>query len=116
MQQVVRRYDIYLPLEYNPEEPNSTRRRIEGEKFDRVEQSLFDEFGGVTFVQENFPLKGRWRGEAENYVDEIRIFTVLDFRSELAIGEKFLRRYKEILKQEFQQEEILIVYQEMSIL
>ena len=39
---------------------------------------LFEEFGGVTFVQENFPLKGRWRGETGSYTDKIRIFTVLD--------------------------------------
>jgi hypothetical protein len=70
--QIVRKYDIYLPLEYNPE-PDGTRRRIEGEKFEprtsegassrlneanRVEQKLFEEFGGVKFVQESFPLKG----------------------------------------------------------
>jgi len=113
--QIVRRYDIYLPLEYNPE-PDGTRRRIEGEKFDRVEQKLFEEFGGVTFVQESFPLKGRWRGETRNYADEIRIFTVLDFRRETSLGENFLREYKETLKKEFQQEEILILYHEMKTL
>ncbi|HIE29106.1 TPA: hypothetical protein EYP66_17675 [Candidatus Poribacteria bacterium] len=115
MMQIVRRYDIYLPLEYNPE-PDGTRRRIEGEKFDTVEQKLFEEFGGVTFVQESFPLKGRWRGETRNYTDEIRIFTVLDFRCETSLGENFLREYKETLKNEFQQEEILILYQEMKTL
>jgi hypothetical protein len=111
--QIVRRYDIYLPLEYNPKS-DGTRQRIEGEKFDRVEQKLFEEFGGVTFVQESFPLKGRWRGETKNYMDEIRIFTVLDFRRENSLGENFLKEYKETLKKEFQQEEILILYHEMK--
>ncbi len=115
MQQIVRIYDIYLPLEYNPE-PDGTRRRIEGEKFDRLEQKLLEEFGGVTFVQENFPLRGKWRGETVNYTDEIRIFTVLDFRGETTLGERFLKECKETLKREFQQEEILILYQEMKTL
>ena len=59
---------------------------------------------------------GRWRGETRNYTDEIRIFTVLDFRDETALGENFLKKYKEMLKMEFQQEEILILYQEMKTL
>ena len=70
--QIVRRYDIYLPLEYNPE-PDGTRRRIEGEKFDRVEQKLFEGFGGVTFVQESFPLKGMegWDANLSAFVHKV---------------------------------------------
>lgn len=112
---MVRKYDIYLPIEYNPK-PNGTRRRIESEKFDNIEQILLDEFGGVTSVQESFPLKGRWRGATQNYIDQIRIFTVIDFRDNLAYGERFLRNYKEALKEQFQQEEILILYHEMQTL
>jgi hypothetical protein len=40
----------------------------------------------------------------------------LDFRLETDLGERFLKKYKEALKEEFQQEDILILYQEMKSL
>jgi len=62
---MVRKYDIYLPIEYNLE-PNGTRRRIESEKFDDIELILLDEFGGVTSVQESFPFKLFFKKEKFN--------------------------------------------------
>jgi len=56
MPRVVRRYEIYLPLFYNDGTP------IEPEKFDQVERELVEQFGGVTTVQRQFPLRGVWRG------------------------------------------------------
>jgi hypothetical protein len=57
MPRVVRRYEIYLPLFYND------GTSIEPEKFDQVERELVEQFGGVTTVQRQFPLRGVWRGE-----------------------------------------------------
>ena len=72
MPRVVRRYEIYLPLLYNDGTP------IEPEKFDQVERELVEQFGGVTTVQRQFPLRGVWRGERQTYLDLIVVFTVLD--------------------------------------
>ena len=63
MPRVARRYEIYLPLFSNDGTP------IEPEKFDQVERELVEQFGGVTTVQRQFPLRGVWRGEHQTYLD-----------------------------------------------
>src|SRR6266581_44985 len=65
-------YEISPPLLYNDGTP------IEPEKFDQVERELVEQFGGVTTVQRQFPLRGVWRGERQTYLDLIVVFTVLD--------------------------------------
>ena len=68
----VKKYDIYLPLRYND------GSQIEDERFDQVDDVLYERFGGLTTIQ-------------------------------------FFGEYKEILKSQFQQEEILITVQEIGI-
>lgn len=46
----VKKYDIYLPLRYND------GRQIENEKFDQVDDVLYERFGGLTAVLREFPL------------------------------------------------------------
>jgi hypothetical protein len=108
MPRVARRYEIYLPLFYNDGTP------IEPEKFDHVERELVERFGGVTSVQRQFPLRGVWRGDRQTHLDLIVIFTALDFSG--ADVEDFFSPYKEQLKARFQQEEVLITMQELTIL
>jgi hypothetical protein len=108
MPRVVRRYEIYLPLFYNDGTP------VEPEKFDQVERELVEQFGGVTTVQRQFPLRGVWRGEHQTYLDLIVVFTVLDLSG--VDVEHFFTPYKEALKTRFHQEEVLITMQELTIL
>jgi hypothetical protein len=101
----VKKYDIYLPLRYND------GRQIEDEKFDDV---LYECFGGLTAVLHEFPLRGLWSGESEAYRDLIVIYTTIDFESSESTTQ-FFEEYKESLKSQFQQEEILITVQEIGV-
>ena len=104
----VKKYDIYLPLRYND------GRQIEDEKFDQVDDVLYEFFGGLTAVLHEFPLRGLWSGESEAYRDLIVIYTTIDFESSESTPQ-FFEEYKESLKSQFQQEEILITVQEIGV-
>ena len=104
----VKKYDIYLPLRYND------GRQIEDEKFDQVDNVLYERFGGLTAILREFPLRGLWGGESEAYRDLILIYTTIDFEPSESTTQ-FFEEYKEILKSQFQQEEILITVQEIGV-
>lgn len=102
----MKEYDIFVPLSYN----NGTA--IEGRKFQQLQQSLLDEFGGVTyFPQAN---QGYWKLGDVIYRDEIVIYRVLS--SDARRSKRFLRSLKESLKAELGQEEILIVERDVDAL
>ena len=111
MPQIAKCYDIYLPIKYND------GTEIEIEKYGEVENELLDQFGGVTSVRHENPLRGLWKSGESVYHDEIIVFTVIDFTYD-GSGERdrFLRDYKEILKQRFEQEEVLITAQLLEII
>ncbi len=54
-----KRYEIYFPLEYNPD-ASDDRQHIEGVKFEQTYEELLHEFDGVTVIpsSENHALKG----------------------------------------------------------
>ncbi len=108
MPRVVRRYEIYLPLFYNDGTP------VEPEKFDQVERELVEQFGRVTTVQRQFPLRGVWQREHQTYLDLIVVFTVLDLSG--VDVEHFFTPYKEALKTRFHQGEVLIPMHELTVL
>ena len=103
----MKKYDIYLPLRYND------GRQIEDERFDQVDV-LYERFGGLTTVMHEFPLRGLWSGGSEAYLDLIIIYTTIDFEPSESTTQ-FFEEYKEILKSQFQQEEILITVQEIGV-
>ena len=105
---LVKKYDIYLPLQYND------GRWIENENFDQVDDALYERFGGLTSVMREFPLRGLWGGESGVYRDLITIYTTIDFEPSESTTQ-FFEEYKEVLKSQFQQEEILITVQEIGI-
>jgi hypothetical protein len=109
MARVARRYDLYLPLRYNDGTP------IEREKFKQVDVTLLERFGGLTAVKQENPLRGVWRGEAVVYEDEVVVFSVIDFHPRRG-GRQFFECYKEALKADFQQEEVLITVQSLEVL
>ena len=104
----VKKYDIYLPLRYND------GRQIEDEKFDQVDDILYERFGGLTTVLREFPLRGLWSGESEAYRDLIVIYATIDFEPSESTTQ-FFEEYKEVLKSQFQQEDILITVQEIGV-
>jgi len=104
-----RQYDFYLPLRYND------GRDIEREKLDQVERELFSRFGGLTSIKRDFPLRGIWGNETTVYEDEIIILTAVDFSDNVEETEQFITNYKEILKIRFEQEEIFITGQDLTI-
>jgi hypothetical protein len=104
----IRRIEIFLPLDYNDGRP------IEEAKFVRLEDELLAQFGGVTSVQRQFPLRGLWRVKAETFQDRVVIFTVMDFqgKSDFEVI-RYLERLKGRLKKKLMQLEILITVQEL---
>jgi len=60
-----KRYDIYLPIRHND------GTEIEIEKYEQVENELLDQFGGVTSVRRENPLKGLWRSEERTYYERL---------------------------------------------
>ena len=103
-----RKYDIYLPLQYND------GRFIEDEKYRSVYDALFEQFGGVTSMMHEFPLRGVWRQANQVYQDLIIIYTTIDFAPSDE-NEQFITHYKERLKTEFQQEEVLITGHNLTV-
>jgi hypothetical protein len=71
----IRRIEIFLPLTYNDGSP------IEEAKFTRLEDELLARFGGVTSLQREFPLRGLWWFQAETFLDQVVVFTLMDFQS-----------------------------------
>lgn len=104
----VKKYDICLPLRYND------GRQIEDEKFDQVDNVLYERFGGLTAILRDFPLRGLWGGDSEVYQDLIVIYTAIDFEPTESTTQ-FFEEYKEVLKSQFRQEEILITVQEIGV-
>ena len=102
----LKEYEIYVPLTYNDGRP------VEPEKLGELKDLLLAIFGGVTFFpQEN---EGYWRTGDVVFRDRIVIFRVLTGDIELA--QTFLRGLKEQLKEDLDQEEILIVEKDATAL
>jgi len=64
----VKKYDIYLPLQYN------NGGWIEDEKFEQTRNDLLGRFGGLTYIMREFPLRGIWGQDNKVYQDFIIIY------------------------------------------
>jgi len=99
-------YELYVPLHRNDGEP------IEPTKLAALKQRLVDEFGGLThFPQEN---EGFWKVGHHTFRDRIVIFRVLS--GDKARATHVLHRLKEDLKRDWEQQDVLIVVREVSML
>jgi hypothetical protein len=101
----VKEYDIFLPLRYNDGSP------VEAEKFQQLQAELLERFGGLTYFPQ--PNQGFWKLGTVTYRDEIVIYRVLTGSRG---ARRFLLRLKDRLKEEFAQEEILIVTRNVDAL
>jgi hypothetical protein len=102
----VKEYDIFVPLYYND------GSEVEVEKFQQLQETLLDHFGGLTFFPQ--PNKGVWRLAGITYRDEIVIYRVIGDAS--SSSRRFLERLKKQLKTDFQQEDILVVQRDVETL
>lgn len=102
----MKEYDVFIPLRYNDGAP------IESDKLQELQKRLLDEFDGLTYFPQ--PNEGFWKMGGVTYRDEIVIYRVL--ASDVSAARDFLSTLKEELKQEFQQEEILIVERDVETL
>ena len=102
----MKEYDLFVPLYYND------GRSVEPQKFQVLQQQLLDRFGGFTFFPQ--PNAGFWTMAGITYRDEIVIYRVIT--SDEQEARRFLSALKERLKEEFQQEDILIVEREVETL
>ena len=93
------RYEILLPLKYNDGTP------VEPEKFQSTRRELVGRFGALTMDAP--PVSGLWVAGGREYQDELMRF-VVDAEA-TPETDRFLRDFKERLKDRFCQEEIWIV-------
>ncbi len=90
----MRKYDIHLPLSYSDGEP------IEQEKISRVRDELVNAFG--SFV---VPDRKTWKYDGVRDVEILRLEIVT---TDDKVPKKFLKDFKELLKETFRQIDILI--------
>ena len=85
---------------------------IESAKFQELQARLLERFEGLTYFPQ--PNQGFWKFGDVIYRDEIVIYRVISRNP--AKARDFLANLKEHLKQEFQQQEILIIEREIGLL
>ncbi len=101
----LREYELYVPLCRNDGEP------INPAKLSGLKQRLVDEFGGLThFPQEN---EGFWKVGRHTFRDRIVIFRVL--ADDPARAEQVFARLKVDLKREWEQQDVLIIARDVSL-
>lgn len=102
----MKEYDIFIPLYYNDGTP------IEPARFQELQARLLERFEGLTYFPQ--PNQGFWKFGGMTYRDEIVIYRVISQNP--AKSRDFLANLKEQLKQQLQQQEILIIEREIGLL
>jgi hypothetical protein len=102
----MKEYDLLIPLYYND------GSSIEPTKFQALHWRLLQQFEGLTYFPQ--PNQGFWKVAGVTYRDEIVIYRVLS--SQVGRARRFLARLKEQLKEELEQEEILIIERDVRTL
>lgn len=102
----MKEYDLFIPLCDNDGRP------IESAKFQDLQARLLEQFDGLTYFPQ--PNQGFWKFGGATYRDEIVIYRVIS--QDPAGSRGFLTSLKELLKEEFQQQEILIIERDVGLL
>jgi hypothetical protein len=102
----VKEYDLFVPLFYNDGAP------IEQAKIEAIGEQLLAHFTGLTFFPQ--PNQGFWKLGNVTFRDQIVIFRVLADNTRAA--RRFFAKFKEQLKKDLGQEEILIVERSVEAL
>ena len=93
-----KRYEILLPLRYN------TGEQIESGKFQITHNDLMERFGAIS--KDLIEVSGHWYYQGTVYIDKLHRWR-LDIR-DTGKNRKFLKEFKDVLKERFAQEEIWI--------
>jgi uncharacterized protein YnzC (UPF0291/DUF896 family) len=96
----MRKYEIYLPLKYND------GKEIEPEKIKQIKQELVEMFGAITVSSLSSPYQGTWKYGGVEYLDDIIKVEIVT--SDDKLTKRFLKGFKERLKESLQQIDILI--------
>lgn len=102
----MKEYDIFIPLYYNDGTP------IESAKFQELQVLLLERFEGLTYFPQ--PNQGFWKFGNMTYRDEIVIYRIIS--QDPVTSRDFLAAFKENLKKQFRQQEILIIEREIGLL
>ena len=105
-----KRYEIYLPREYNPDKDGNSLP-IEDEKFDQTYEELWKEFRGVTVTRkaENQALRGFWLDDDSDELSEDEVFIAIVYATDINKADNFFRQAIDVYKERFQQKSILIL-------
>lgn len=95
----MKEYDVFIPLTYND------GSLIEPKRLEEIHQLLLGRFDGLTFFPQ--PNQGYWNMSGIMYHDEIVVYRVLTENTTSA--RRFFKKFKEKLKTDLRQEEILII-------
>lgn len=102
----MKEYDLFLPLYYND------GSAIDPTKYQQIQDRLIETFGGLTVFPQ--PNQGYWQMAGVTYRDEIIIFRVVTANARVA--HRVFRQLKAELKEDLQQEEILIIVRDVDTL
>jgi hypothetical protein len=97
-------YEIYLPTTLNNGTP------VEGDKIQRIKDTLAKAFGGYTHL--NHHSEGVWRMGGVTFRDEVTIVRILDDGS----THFDMAAFKDTIKVELQQESVLIIQRQVTVL
>jgi uncharacterized protein YnzC (UPF0291/DUF896 family) len=96
----MRKYEVYLPLKYND------GKDIEPEKIKQIKQELVETFGAITVSSLSSPYQGTWKYGGVEYIDDIIKIEIV--ASGDKVTKRFLKDFKERIKESLQQIDILI--------
>jgi hypothetical protein len=102
----LRQFVILLPLFFND------GSRVPAELFLQTYEELIDQFGGLSV--DEVEVSGYWRHEGVRYEDVLKRLTVV--AADLPEHDAFIRRFKERLKERFDQIEIWITAQRIDVI
>jgi hypothetical protein len=107
----MQRIEVLLPVRYNPN-VRGKRKSIPIELFRITKNELMEHFAqeGLSF---EFVIRTRTYGEWKGIEDESLLIKI-DVKMKSS-DPAWLRQYKEMLKQRFQQDEIYIVYYDLIV-
>lgn len=97
--------EILLPIYHNPDK-NGKRKLIDGAEYSETYQDLMNQFGGCTHVPN--PVSGVWINPdtGEEITDQLTVYWVVYENTEDNIA--FLKNFKEVLKERFKQNDIVM--------
>ena len=97
--------EILLPIYHNPDE-NNERKKIEGNEFSETFKDLMKKFGGCTI--DPHTLSGGWINPDTGIeiTDELTTYWIVYEDTKENI--EFLKNYKDVLKERFKQDDIMM--------